>query len=169
MPVSIDREYIVAAFSGMLRDGVPTSEFEAKYGVSHGEARRAAIVAVQTLMQGGQLSGPIAVTHVQELAQRFSFTKDELTNMAWEVLRGAVEDPESDREIAHHVTKWFLQGRIPRQTSFPHTGATASFEPKLCPGGAGDLLGDLVYRDPTYTPNRPPEVTQLFRDAGIVF
>ncbi|MBI4434722.1 hypothetical protein HY635_02810 [Candidatus Uhrbacteria bacterium] len=166
--MTIDREFIVAALSGMLREGIPDDEFIDTYGVSSSEARRAAIVAVQTLMQGGQeVRGPTAVARVQELTQRFSFTKDELANMAWEVLRGAVEDPESERDIAYHVVKWFLRDRLPRQMSFPYTGAIASFEPKTHPGGAGDLLGDLVYRDPTYTPHRPSEVVQLLRCAGI--
>lgn len=165
--MQIDREFVVAALSGMLREEVPTSEFEAKYGVSPYEARRAAMVVVQTLMQGGQISGPAAVIRVQQLTQRFSFTRDELTSMAWEVLRGSVEDRESEREIAYHVVKWFLRDRLPRQTSFPYTGATASFEPKLHPGGAGDLLGELVWRDPDRNPHRPPEALELLRDAGI--
>ncbi len=165
--MAIDREFIIAALSGMLREGIPDGEFIDTYGVSSSETRRAAIVAVQTLMQGGQLGGPAAVVRVQSLAQRFSFTRDELANMAWEVLRGAIEDPEAEREIAHHVTKWFLRDHLPRKMAFPYTGAVASFEPKSHPGGAGDLLGDLVYRDPTYTPHRPPEVVRLLRCAGI--
>ena len=166
-----DREYILAGLTGLLLDSAPWAAFRDKYMITPREVRRAACVAVQTLMQGGRVSGDKAVARVKALAQMMVFTKDELTSTAWEVLRGVLHSQEADAsEIVHHVLRYFLVDQLPRGTQFGYTGMADEFQPRDKTDYRQDLIWDLVSRDlaGTNPDNLPTELVVLLEDVGLL-
>ena len=169
--MAIDREYVLAGLVGLLLDNVPTDTFTAKYAVLPREMRRAVCVAIQATMQGGRIAGDQAVARVKELARQIGFTKDELTSMAWEVLRGALHDKEADvQEIAYHVLKYFLIDKLPQGTRFGYTGMRDEFQPRDATDSRSSLMWDLVTRDllDTDVTALSTELQELLRDVGLL-
>lgn len=175
----IDREYIVAAFSGMLHGGVPTDAFIAKYDLSDSEQRRAAIVAIQALMQQYYVEcrgGGVAPVRVRSIATRYGIRGVELEHMAWEVLRGVVEtastitirETETD-EIVAYIVRRFLLDHLPVKTRFGFYDHCAVFQPRVVPPGSARLLRDAASNTVDGSPisQYPPEAIELLRDAGL--
>lgn len=173
----LDREYVVAAFSGMLHGGIPTDAFVAKYELTDAEQRRAAIVAIQLLMQQYYIDcqdGDVAVSRVRLIAARYGIRGVELEHMAWEVLRGAVETTSvigetcADGVIAY-VVRRFLMGHLPVKTRFGFCDHHDVFQPRVVPPGSESLLRDAAEHtvDGSLTSEYPPEALELLRDAGI--
>lgn len=173
----LDREYVVAAYCGMLHSGLPTDAFVAKYGLSDSERRRAAIAAIQMLMQRFYVEcwdGSEAAQRVRTVAARHGIREVELEHMAWEVLRGAVETSDvigetSAAEVVNYVVRYFLLNRLPVKTRFGFGDCFDLFQPKAVPPGSEQLRSDAVGHttDGSPTSQYPPEALELLRDAGI--
>lgn len=175
----LDREYVCAGFTGLLLSRIQPDTFIAQYCITSSEQRRAAVTVVQVIMQGGPVwPGDEGSQRVGEIAREFGFTQNELTSMAWEVLRGTL-DPNFEggdgeaAEIALHVLRNFLKDMIPRAVqgpAFSYTGYADSFQPKDSDPQAANLIGDIVYRDLGGNADRAqlsPEKQQLLQDLGL--
>lgn len=173
----LDREYFVAAYCGMLHAGVPTDAFIAKYGLSETERRRAAITAIQMLMQRFYTecyNGDTAVRLVRSIAAKHRISNVELEHMAWEVLRGTIETSdvlgkETADEIITYVVRHFLADHLPVKTRFGFYDHHGVFQPRVSPPKCERLIDDAACHNVDDAPvdQYPPEALELLRDAGL--
>jgi len=175
MREKVDRELVLAGLTGIFERGEKTDKFVQEYSITELEQKRAAKTAIQGLL--GKLDAPAfekdARTRIDQIARQFRVTKDEIESLAWEVVRGALDDTEGGEEYqltGMKVFKEYLRKQIPKGASFSYTGEFDAFQPSdksemmhrvvsdLVVGGLGgnDKLEDM-----------PSELQQLIRDLGM--
>lgn len=182
MREKVDRELVLAAFTGLLveDDAQAVDALAQKYSMNDSEQRRAAKTAIQDVMgmiDASRWGKGEARRRIDEIARRFKVSKDELESLAWEVVRGSMDDPEGGSEYAQrgmHVFREFLRHSIPKGAAFGYTGAMDAYEPKEggdYPGYKGGVVSDLVRGEfgggKANWDTLFPEVKQLYSDAGI--
>ncbi|MDP3964165.1 MAG: hypothetical protein Q8Q20_00695 [bacterium] len=170
--MSIDREYVLAALTGLMFIRMEQRPFVDKYAVSPPEQRRCAEVAVMMAMQGCGSKPEHSRELARELASRYDINPDQLRELAWKVVRGALDDVEGEEHL-HFVFDNFLRDVIPPGEMFVNAGSQLAFHPADTETLPEGIIGDLVLRDtdalsPAQECPLPDELREIYQDAGII-
>jgi hypothetical protein len=144
----LDREYVLAALLGLLLHECDTTSLIQKYSIGKTEQRRVACVLIQhTMQQLDTESHKRELARIATLAEQYDIDDETLTRLAWEVLRGVLDDPDNEKHAAYFVLKYCLQDKIPSGSTFNFGGVAEAFVPSGECDYRYSLIGNFVFRD----------------------